>query len=184
MISESRHPVSYTRIATFGPGYSGGFWPRPRRSQWPRIARGPTKFPVRGPVFRSNTAEAGWEWLSGGVLYRLLFRRVMRVILVAGALGLLLLGYGKLAGWDITATQEKMKCDGEWAQRDATIAKDYFRGLLPSATAPGIGMFLGFRRRNNSVVSEPHTCRRFANGASRARVDRFAIVPQNRIFCS
>jgi uncharacterized membrane protein (Fun14 family) len=84
-----------------------------------------------------------------------LFRRVMRLILVAGAVGLLLLGYGKLAGWDMTPAQEKMKRGGEWAQREATTAKDYLRGLLPSATAAGIGMFLGFRRRNNVGTSEP-----------------------------
>ena len=75
--------------------------------------------------------------------------------LVVGALGLLLLGYGKLAGWDMTPAQEKMKRGGEWAQREATTAKDYLRGLLPSATAAGIGMFLGFRRRNNVGTSEP-----------------------------
>jgi uncharacterized membrane protein (Fun14 family) len=83
-----------------------------------------------------------------------LFRRVMRLILVAGVLVIALLAYGKFAGWDMTHTQEQVKQGGEWARHTATAEKDHLKGLLPSATAGAVGMFMGFRRRNQAGTGQ------------------------------
>lgn len=84
-----------------------------------------------------------------------LFRRVLRLIFVTGALVVALIGFGKFAGWDLTRTQEQITRSGEWARHEATTTKDQLSSLLPSATAAGIGMFLGFRRRNKARISDP-----------------------------
>lgn len=81
-----------------------------------------------------------------------LFRRVVRLILVLGALGLALLGLGKLAGWDTTRTWEQLVQGSEWTRHEADAGKNYLKGLLPSASAAGVGMFMGFRRRNQTRV--------------------------------
>lgn len=115
-----------------------------------------------------STADSHWNWgkpfpgyVRVGISYVAaycigwLFRRLLRLILVGSALVIALLAYGKFAGWDMTHTREKIKRSGEWAQREVTTTKDYLTGLLPSATAAGIGMFLGFRRRNSTGISIP-----------------------------
>jgi uncharacterized membrane protein (Fun14 family) len=84
-----------------------------------------------------------------------IFRRVLRLILVISALAVALLVYGKLTGCDITRTQEQMKRGNEWAQHEATAAKAYLKQMLPSATAGGVGIFLGFRRRGKTPAPEP-----------------------------
>ena len=83
------------------------------------------------------------------------FRRLLRIILVISVLVLALLGLGKFAGWDLKHTQEQIKRGGAWARHEATTEKDYLKSLLPSATAGGIGIFMGFRRRNRAVAPEP-----------------------------
>ena len=84
-----------------------------------------------------------------------LFRRVLRLILVVSTLAIALLAYGKLAGCDLTRTREQVKLGGEWAQHEATTAKDYLIHLLPSAATGGVGIFLGFRRRSKAVAGAP-----------------------------
>ena len=82
-----------------------------------------------------------------------LFRRLLRLILLVSALAIALLAYGKFAGFDLKPAQEKVKQSGQWAQREATAAKDYFKNMLPSATAGGVGIFLGFLRRKRARVA-------------------------------
>jgi len=84
-----------------------------------------------------------------------LFRRVLRLIVVVSVLAIALLAYGKLVGWDMTNTQAKVKRGSEWVRTTANTEKDHLKHLLPSATGGAIGMFMGFRRRNRAVVTEP-----------------------------
>ena len=83
------------------------------------------------------------------------FRKLTRLIMVVVALIVALLAYGKLAGCDTTHAQEEVKRGGEWAQREATTAEGYLLHMLPSATAGGTGIFLGFRRRGQTVPPQP-----------------------------
>ena len=76
-----------------------------------------------------------------------LFRRLMRLILVASALALALLAYGKFIGWDLTPAREQVKRGREWAQHETAAQRDYLIHLLPSAAGGGAGLFMGFRRR-------------------------------------
>jgi len=84
-----------------------------------------------------------------------LFRRVLRLIVVVSVLAIALLAYGKLVGWDMTNTQEKVKHGGEWVRTAANTEKDHLKHLLPSATGGAVGMFMGFRRRSQTAVTEP-----------------------------
>ncbi len=84
-----------------------------------------------------------------------LFRKLIRLILVVFALAIALLAYGKFAGFDLKHTQEQVKRGGEWAENEATTAKDYLKHLLPSAFAGGIGTFAGFLRRNRASRTRP-----------------------------
>lgn len=83
------------------------------------------------------------------------FRRLTRLILVVGALVIALLALGKFAGCDTTRAQEQVKRGGEWAQHEVTAVEVYFKQLLPSATAGGVGTFLGFRRRSKAAPPKP-----------------------------
>jgi uncharacterized membrane protein (Fun14 family) len=83
-----------------------------------------------------------------------LFRKLVRLIMVVAALAIALLAYGKFAGFNLKHTEEQVKRGGEWAQHEATAAEDYFKHLLPSATAGGVGIFLGFLRRNKARGSK------------------------------
>ena len=81
-----------------------------------------------------------------------LFRKLTRLILVASALMIALLTYGKLAGCEMTHTQEEVKRSGEWAQHEANATEGYLLHMLPSVTAGGAGIFLGFRRRGQATA--------------------------------
>lgn len=83
------------------------------------------------------------------------FRKLTRLILVAGGLVIALLAFGKFAGCDTTHTQEQVKRGGEWAQHEATAAENYLKHLLPSAAAGGVGIILGYRRRSKAVAPQP-----------------------------
>jgi len=83
------------------------------------------------------------------------FRKLTRLIMVVVALIVALLAYGKLAGCDTTHAQEEVKRGGEWAQREAATAESYLLHMLPSATAGGTGIFLGFRRRGQAATPKP-----------------------------
>jgi uncharacterized membrane protein (Fun14 family) len=128
-----------------------------------------TKAPGITPS-NSTTTPAGSHWNWGkpfpgymrvaasyvaGFCIGWFFRKLTRLILVVGALLIALLAFGKFAGCDTTRTQEQVKRGSEWAQHEATAAKDYFKNLLPSAAAGGAGTFLGFRRRSKAATPEP-----------------------------
>jgi uncharacterized membrane protein (Fun14 family) len=117
-------------------------------------------------VAASGPAGSHWDWSKPFPIYaRLsvsyvagfcigwLFRKLMRLILVAGALAIAVLAYGKLTGCDLTHTQLQVKRRSEWARHEATAGENYLRHLLPSAAGGGAGAFLGFRRRNKTPVS-------------------------------
>jgi uncharacterized membrane protein (Fun14 family) len=103
-------------------------------------------FPVYGRMGVSYVAGFCLGWF---------FRKLTWLILVLSALVIALLAYGKLAGCDMTRTQEQVKRGGERMQHEATAAKDYLTHLLPSATAGGAGIFLGFRQRSKAAAAEP-----------------------------
>jgi uncharacterized membrane protein (Fun14 family) len=113
-------------------------------------------------------AATHWDWkkpfptyvrvgLSYAVGYCIgwLFRKLIRIILVIGALIIGLLVFGKYAGCDMTRAQEQVKRSGEWAQHEAAAAQDYIKKLLPSAAGGGVGAFLGFRRRSKAAPPKP-----------------------------
>ena len=123
---------------------------------------------ITSPGPSGASASAHWNWskpfpfyVRMGVSYVAgfcvgwFFRKLTRLIMVIGALVIALLAYGKLAGCDTTHEQEQVKRGSEWAQHEATATKDYLMHLLPSATAGGAGIFLGFRRRNKAVPAKP-----------------------------
>lgn len=83
------------------------------------------------------------------------FRKLTRLIIVVTALVIALLAYGKLAGCDLTRTQEKVKRGGKWAQQETTTVEKYLKHLLPSAAAGGVGTVLGFRRRGQTAQPKP-----------------------------
>jgi hypothetical protein len=113
-------------------------------------ATAPSKWskPFPGYVRMSVSYVAGYciGWL---------FRKVVRLILVVFALAIVLLAYGKFAGFDLKHTQEQVKRGGEWAQHEATTAENYLKHLLPSAAAGGVGTFAGFLRRNRVRETKP-----------------------------
>ncbi|MGA3282854.1 MAG: FUN14 domain-containing protein [Verrucomicrobiota bacterium] len=82
------------------------------------------------------------------------FRKVTRLVWVVAALLIALLAFGKYVGCDTTHTQEQVKRSGEWVQHEAMATKDYLKHVLPSATAGGVGTFLGFRRRSKVGASK------------------------------
>lgn len=83
------------------------------------------------------------------------FRKLIRLVLIVGALAIGLLMFGKYAGCDATRAREQVKRGSEWAQRETTAMKDYLKQLLPSATAGGVGTFWGFRRRGKASDPKP-----------------------------
>ena len=116
------------------------------------------------------TASTGsrWDWgkpfpfyLRLGVSYVAgycigwFFRKLTRLIMVTMAMIVALLGYGKLAGCDMSHARAEVKHGEDWAQHEATTARDYLLHLLPSGTAGGAGIFLGFRRRSQIVPPKP-----------------------------
>jgi uncharacterized membrane protein (Fun14 family) len=116
----------------------------------------------------ASPSDAHWNWSKpfpisvrlgasyvAGFCIGWLFRRVLRLIVVVGALAIALLAYGKLTGCDMTRTQEQVKRGGEWAQHEATEAESYLKHLLPSAAVGGVGIFLGFRRRSQTNAAGP-----------------------------
>ena len=81
------------------------------------------------------------------------FRKLTRLIVVVGALAIALLAYGKLAGCDMTRAQEQVKRGRRvGTARNRRQQRDYLRHVLPSATAGGVGTFLGFRRRGQATA--------------------------------
>ncbi len=69
-----------------------------------------------------------------------------------GTAVLLLVGLGKYAGWNTSPAETDVKERALWVQHEATAAKDYLKGFLPSASAGAVGAFLGFRRKGKVVA--------------------------------
>ena len=148
-----------------------GFWLSDIKNNPPSNETGSTAASAPG-IMPSNptSAAAGshWNWsepfpfyVRMGVSYMAgfcigwFFRKLTRLIMVVVALVIALLAYGKSAGCDTTHAQEQVKRGGEWAQHEATAARDYLLHVLPSATGGGAGIFLGFRRRSKAVPAKP-----------------------------
>jgi uncharacterized membrane protein (Fun14 family) len=123
---------------------------------------------ITSPNPSSALAGAHWNWSKPFPIYGRMgasyvagfcigwfFRKLTRLILVVSALVIALLAYGKLAGCDMTHTQEQVKRGGERAQHETTTAENYLKHMLPSATAGGVGVFLGFRRRSKVSTAKP-----------------------------
>jgi len=150
-----------------------GFWLSDIKNSPPSNETGSTAASAPG-IMPSNptSAAAGshWNWseplpfyVRMGVSYMAgfcigwFFRKLTRLILVVAALIVTLLACGKLAGCDTTHAQEEVKRGGAWAQHEATAARDYLLQVLPSASAGGAGIFLGFRRRSQATAPKPAT---------------------------
>ena len=123
---------------------------------------------VTSPDTAGTPAGSHWNWSKpfpfsvrlgvsyvAGYCIGWFFRKLTRLIMVVIALAIALLAYGKHAGCNVTQAQEQVKRGGEWAQREATTAGSYLLHMLPSATAGGTGIFLGFRRRGQAAAPKP-----------------------------
>ena len=114
-----------------------------------------------------EAADGGWDFTRpvpgyvqvcvsyiGGFFVGWAFRRFLRLALALGTLAVLLVGLGKYAGWNTSPAETEVKERAVWVQHEATAAKDYLRGLLPSTSAGAVGAFLGFRRKGKPVAPE------------------------------
>jgi uncharacterized membrane protein (Fun14 family) len=98
------------------------------------------------------TVKAGASYV-GGFLIGWTFRRFIRIAVVLTAAIISLIGFGKYAGCDTAPTQAKVKETSTMVQHEATVARDYLKKLLPTASAAAVGTFLGFRRKDNPALS-------------------------------
>ncbi|MGA9777065.1 MAG: hypothetical protein ACLPRE_03125 [Limisphaerales bacterium] len=118
----------------------------------------------------TSPANAHWHWSKpfpfyvpvgasymAGFCIGWVFRKLIRVILAFTALVIALLALGKFTGCDMTPAQERVKHTGEWARHEETAAEDCLMPVLPSATAGGAGIFLGFRRRSKVAALKSGT---------------------------
>ncbi len=116
---------------------------------------------------REASSGGGWDFTRpvpgyvrvcasyvGGFFIGWAFRRFLRLALTLGALAVLLVGLGKYAGWHTASIETEVKERTTWVQQEASVAKDYLKGLLPSSTAGAVGAFLGFRRKGKPVAAE------------------------------
>ncbi len=88
----------------------------------------------------------------GGFFIGWALRRFLRLALALAALALLLVGLGKYAGWNTSPAETDVKERSLWVQHEATAAKDYLKGFLPSTSAGAVGAFRGFRRKGKLVA--------------------------------
>jgi uncharacterized membrane protein (Fun14 family) len=133
----------------------GWFWVRDAMKNEPAAApQGSTT------SMRPETQTHGWDFSRpvpapvrigasyiGGFLIGWAFRRVLHVILALAGAALLIVGAGKFAGCNTVPTETKVKQTSALVQHEATIARDYLKTVLPTASAGAVGTFLGFRRR-------------------------------------
>lgn len=163
--------------ATLGAAVAGGDGPWRAKTVWVAVlitvvgfglwvrdaAKGGSEVPAANEISTSSagTAEStrwnfsdplpGYVQVSGscigGFILGWLFRRFIRLALALAALLALLVGVGKYAGWDSSKAADKIKSGTAWVGREAAEARNYLSGMLPSASAAGIGGFLGLRRR-------------------------------------
>ena len=139
-----------------------GFWVRD-------AAKGPppsTATHVMTPTEKASSAGA-WDFTQpvpgyvricasyiGGFFIGWAFRRFIRVALALCVMAALLVGLGKYAGWNTSSAETKVKESATWVQHEAAAAREYLKGLLPSASAAAVGAFLGFRRKGKQVAPE------------------------------
>jgi len=90
----------------------------------------------------------------GGFFIGWALRRFLRLALAVGTLALLLVGLGKYAGWNTSPAETDVKERAVWVRHEATVTKDYLKGLLPSTSAAALGTLLGLRRRSKPVAPE------------------------------
>ena len=110
----------------------------------------PSKWSKPLPVYVKMSAS-----YVAGYCVGWLFRKLIRVILLVSALAIALVAYGKFVGLDLDEAQDQVKRGSKWAKHEVKAAKDYFKQMLPSATAGGVGIFLGFLRRNRAAGTKP-----------------------------
>ena len=139
-----------------------GFWLRD-------VAKGPsppTAAHVSAPA-EPAASGGGWDFTRpvpgyvricasyiGGFFIGWAFRRFIRVALALIVLAALLVGVGKYAGWNTSPAETKVKESATWVKHEAAAAREYLKGLLPSASAAAVGAFLGFRRKGKRVALE------------------------------
>lgn len=151
-------------VAVMGLGFwFSGIKNAPSQSEAGNAATNAPAITSSGPAAAS--AEGHWNWSKPFPFYMRLaasyvagfcigwfFRKLTRLIFVVVALIIALLALGKFAGCDTTRTQERVKHGGEWMQQEVASGEGYFKHMLPSAGAGGVGIFLGFRRRSKTTA--------------------------------
>jgi uncharacterized membrane protein (Fun14 family) len=90
----------------------------------------------------------------GGFFIGWAFRRFIRLALGLAALAVLLVGLGKYTGCNMAPAETRVKERVAWVQHEITVARDYLKHLLPSASAGAVGVFLGFRRKDKPFTPE------------------------------
>ena len=139
-----------------------GFWARD-------VARGSAPPAPAQATASARQAASGGSWdftrpvpgyvrvcasYIGGFFIGWAFRRFLRLALALVTLAVLVVGLGKYAGWNTSPAETKVKERAAWVQHEATAARDYLKGLLPSTSAGAVGAFLGLRRKGKPVAPE------------------------------
>jgi uncharacterized membrane protein (Fun14 family) len=98
----------------------------------------------------------------GGFFIGWALRRFVRTVLATAAVVAMLLGLGKWVGWNSTNAEKTLKNKVTLVEHEANAGRDFLKGLLPSASAAGAGIFLGWRRRGTTATAtQPEQVRDF-----------------------
>ena len=102
-----------------------------------------------------ETSPGGWDFSRplpgpvrvcasyiGGFIIGWVFRSVIHMVLALAGAVLLLVGLGKFAGCNTTPAETEVKTSSALVQHEATVARNYLKALLPSASAGALGTFL------------------------------------------
>ena len=84
----------------------------------------------------------------GGFLLGWTFRRFVKIAALATVLVVGVLGLAKFAGCDNSDLRVQVAREATTVTETVKRERDHLKHLLPSATAAGIGVFWGFRRRS------------------------------------
>jgi uncharacterized membrane protein (Fun14 family) len=98
--------------------------------------------------------RAGVSYI-GGFLLGWTFRRFVKLAALATLVIVGILGFARFVGCDSSSLRERVEHEAAAVKETAKRERDYLKGLLPSATAGGIGVFLGFRRKSRLSVAAP-----------------------------